>query len=172
VQSVEDILEQAVPGAGGLRFWPFLAGGPDGKNGVAMKGQLSGVTLAHERSHLLRAVVEGLACELRRHVEQLTAGGISIGRLVMCGSAASGRHTPRIIAEVTGLPVSCVETPDISALGAAMLARSLVDRNNTLTDIARAWKPPKRTIESRENAAIYRDLYAEYLSIVEANQNF
>jgi sugar (pentulose or hexulose) kinase len=171
VQSVEDILENTTPGADGLRCWPFLAGAPRGKDGLAMKGRLSGISLAHDRSHLLRAVVEGLACELRRHIEQLAEGGISLRRLVMCGSAASGRHTPRIIAEVTGLPVSCVETPDISALGAAMLARSLVNRNIALADIARAWEPPKRTVQSSENAAIYRDLYSEYLSVVEANKN-
>jgi sugar (pentulose or hexulose) kinase len=114
---------------------------------------------------LIRAVVEGLACELFRHIRQLVEGGIRVDRLVMCGSAASGEHTPRIIAEVTRLPVCCVETPDISALGAAMLARSLAEPGMTLAEIARQWMPPRRTVSPESPSTVYGDLYEEYLSI-------
>ena len=110
-----------------MRFWPFLSTGPRVNGSERLKGRLSGITLAHEQPHVVRAVVEGLACELFRHVRQLADAGIRIERLSICGSAASGENTPQIIADVTRLPVRCVETPDISALGAAMLARSLAE---------------------------------------------
>jgi xylulokinase len=164
--TVDQLLDAAPPGAEGLRFWPFLSNGPKGKGGARLKGQLSGITLAHERSHLIRAVVEGLACELFRHVSQLVDTGVDVERLVLCGSAASGRNTPQIVADVTRLPVCCVETPDISALGATMLARSLVEPGTRLDDIARQWAPPRRTVTPGECAVIYEDLYEEYLSIV------
>jgi xylulokinase len=165
VQLVERLLAAASPGAEGLRFWPFLSGGPKGRGGARLKGRLSGITLAHDQPHLVRAVVEGLACELCRHVNQLTDAGIRLERLIMCGSAASGCSTPQIIADVTRLPVCCVETADISALGAAMLARSLVEPGAGLGEITRQWTPPRRTVAPSEQAAAYRDLYEEYLSI-------
>lgn len=165
VQLVDRLLAAAPPGAEGLRFWPFLSGGPKGKDGERLKGRLSGITLAHDQPHLIRAVVEGLACELLRHIRQLVAGGIRIDRLIMCGSAASGQNTPQILADVTRLPVGCVETPDISALGGAMLARSLVEPNTKLDEIARQWTPSRRTVTPSEHAAVYADLYKEYLSI-------
>ena len=150
MQQVDRLLAAASPGADGLRFWPFLSGGPKGKSGIRLKGRLSGITLAHDRPHLVRAVVEGLACELLRHVRQLIDAGIRIERLIMCGSAASGRNTPQIIADVSRLPVCCVETADISALGAAMLARSLVEPDVKLDEIARQWTPSRRTVTPGE----------------------
>jgi xylulokinase len=167
-QQVDRLLDAASPGADGLRFWPFLSGGPRIEGSAKLKGRLSGIALAHKPTHLIRAVVEGLACELRRHISQLANAGICPERLVMCGGAASGRNTPQIIAEVSQLPVCCVEMPDISALGAAMLARSLVDPHAKLEEIARHWTPPRRTLTPSGRATVYEELYQEYLSIFHA----
>jgi sugar (pentulose or hexulose) kinase len=115
---------------------------------------------------LSRAVVEGLACELRRHLDLLTATGIRAEHLIMCGSATAGRNTPQIIADVTRLPVGCLKTPDISALGAAMLARSLIEPDVPLDRIARQWAPPRRMVKPSRQDAAYQDLYQEYLSLL------
>ena len=45
----------------------------------------------------------------------------------MCGRAASSRVTPQIIADTVGLPVDCAALPETSSLGAAILARALVE---------------------------------------------
>jgi sugar (pentulose or hexulose) kinase len=58
--------------------------------------------------------------------------------------------------------------PDISALGAAMLARSLVDPHAKLEEIARHWTPPRRTLTPSGRATVYEELYQEYLSIFHA----
>jgi sugar (pentulose or hexulose) kinase len=166
-QEVDRLLDAAPPGAEGLRFWPFLSSWPIDKGGIGLKGRLSGITLAHEPAHLVRAVVEGLACELLRHVRQLVAAGIRVDRLIVCGSAAASRHTPQIIADVSRLPVCCVAAADISALGAVMLARALVEPDVKLDDISRQWAPPRRTVTPSENAAMYEGLYEEYLSVLD-----
>jgi sugar (pentulose or hexulose) kinase len=166
-QQVDRLLDASPPGAEGLRFWPFLSSGPAGTSGIRLKGRLSEITLAHEPAHLVRAVVEGLACELLRHVRQLVAAGVRIDRLIVCGSAAAGRNTPQIIADVSRLPVCCVAAADISALGAAMLARALGEPDVKLDEISRQWAPPRRTVTPGENAAMYEDLHKEYLSILD-----
>jgi xylulokinase len=163
--AVDRMLKAAPPGAEGLRFWPFLSNGPQVNGMGRLKGRLSGITLVHQPSHLIRAVVEGLSCELRRHLECLAGSGIRIQRLIMCGGATSGHETPRIIADVTRLPVRCVKNPNISALGGAMLARSLVEPDVQLDAIARQWAPPRRMVSPRKPPQAYRDLYQEYLSI-------
>ena len=76
---------------------------------------------------MLRAVVEGLACELEQRLAWLTAAGLPVVRLTMCGSAAASRQTPQIVADVTQRPVACVDAFDVSALGAAVIARALVE---------------------------------------------
>ncbi|MFH1919911.1 MAG: FGGY family carbohydrate kinase, partial [Planctomycetota bacterium] len=90
-RSVDDALEAVPPGSNGLRFWPLLSpsgtAGPFGETG----GRLTGIMLAHSANHLMRAVVEGLACELARHLNFLTDAGLPVERLVMCGGAATSR---------------------------------------------------------------------------------
>jgi xylulokinase len=164
IPEVDRLLEAAPPGAEGLRFWPFLAGGPNVDGLSQMRGRLSGITLTHTAPHLIRAVVEGLACELLRHVGLLVGAGISVKRITMCGGAASGRNAPQIIADVTGLPIHCVDTSDVSALGAAMLARALAAEGVRLDELARQWTPVRRVLTPRE-CAVYEDLREEYSSI-------
>jgi xylulokinase len=164
-QRVEDALDATPPGAEGLRFWPFLSGGPSINGYGKMKGRLSGITLAHSPIHLIRAVVEGLACELLRHIDLLRNANIPVHRLTMCGSAAIGRNTPQIIADIAQLPVHCVETSDVSALGAAVLARNIVAPDTSLDAIARQWAPARRTVLPNERSTAYERLREEYLSI-------
>ena len=161
---IDQALDAVSPGSKGLRFWPLLSGGPDLDGFRRGGGRLSGITLAHCRNHVLRAVVEGLACELLRHIRLFAAGGVSVGRLAMCGTAAAGRSTPQIIADVTRLPVSCVEASEVSAFGAAMVARKLVDEKTDLADIARQWAPSRRTLHPGDDAVKYNDLRREYLA--------
>jgi xylulokinase len=164
-QRVDRTLEAVSPGSDGLRFWPFLSDGPSGNGLSRTGGRLSGITLAHSRNHLVRAVVEGLACELLRHIRLLTNAGFPVSRIAMCGSAAAGRHTPQIIANITNLPVNCVEASDVSALGAAMIARKLVDADTPLAEIARQWTPSRRTVYPGEHMPAYRDLLQEYFAL-------
>ncbi|OHB84094.1 MAG: hypothetical protein A2V98_15150 [Planctomycetes bacterium RBG_16_64_12] len=162
-RSVDDALESVPPGSDGLRFWPLLSpsgtAGPFGETG----GRLAGITLAHSADHLIRAVVEGLACELARHLKFLTDAGLPVRRLVMCGGAATSRVTPQIVADVTDRPVACVGESAVSAFGAATIARAMIEPHVDLADLARKLAPASRTVEPGENRPTYRDLLARYL---------
>lgn len=162
-RSVDEALEAVPVGSDGLRFWPLLSPsggpGPFGSPG----GRLTGVALAHSADHLIRAVVEGLACELARHLRILIDAGLPVRRLVMCGGAAASRVTPQIVADVTGRPVACVTEPAVSALGAATIARALVEPQQDLADLARKLAPASRTVEPGENEPVYRELLEAYL---------
>lgn len=152
-EAVDRLLSEAPLGCDGLQVWPLLATGA---------GRIEGLTLAHGPAHLLRAVVEGLACELARHLRMLDGAGLPVKRLTMCGSAAASRATPRILADVTGLPVACVEAFDLSALGAAVAARAMAEGD---VDFSRLTAPPTsgKTLKPGKNASNYRHLLARYL---------
>jgi xylulokinase len=162
-QDIDAMLDSVPPGAEGLRCWPLLCGGVEHKGPGRRGGSFAGITLGHSRHHLVRAVVEGLACELLRHIRMLTAAGHPVSRLTMCGSAAGGRNTPQIIADIANLPVCRVEVSDVSALGAAMIARKLVDAETPLADIARQWSPARGTVQP-SNPAAYRELLQDYFA--------
>jgi xylulokinase len=132
----------APAGSEGVRFLPHLASGG---------GRLGGLGLDHGRSHVLRAVVEGLAMELARHLRRLSAA-----RLAMCGAAAGSATTPQIVSDATGLPVDCVTEQAVSALGAAVLARALADDTRDLAVLSAAMAPSVRTVTPGPEAALYR----------------
>jgi xylulokinase len=157
--TVDGLMREAPPGCEGLTFWPWLVSAA-GANREG--GRISGVKLNHRLGHLLRAAVEGLACEVARRLRQLSASGFLTTRLVMCGSASASRVTPQIIADVTGLPVACVDTYDVGAFGAAILARAAVEPSESIAEIAACMAAPFHLAEPGENAAFYRELSAKY----------
>ena len=162
VDEIDSILETTPPGSEGARFWPLLsmAGGAELAPGT--RGRLTGLRLSHTRRHILRAVVEGLALELNRHLQFLVDGGVSISRLIMCGGAAASRVTPQIVSDATGLPVDCTTESSTSALGAAIIARGLLEPGASLADISREMVPPTRRFSPGADAELYRGMFLEY----------
>jgi sugar (pentulose or hexulose) kinase len=126
-------------------------------------GRVEGIGLGHRAEHLLRAAVEGLACELARHLRMMTDAGMPVSRLVMCGTAAASRVTPQIVADVTQRPVVCIRESAISAFGAAVIGRAMVEQGRGLGPMARRLAPASRTVEPGGDAAAYRDVLARYL---------
>lgn len=159
---IDDVLEEAPAGAEGLRAWPLLApkGGAVLASGTA--GRLTGLRLGHGRAHVLRAVVEGLAMELARYLGLLTDAQAE--RLVMCGGAAASRVTPQIVADTTGLPVACATESETGALGAAMLARGLLEPQRSLAEISADMTPPLRLLQPGPNTALYQGMFAQYVA--------
>lgn len=161
--AIETLLESTRPGSEGVRFWPFLVS--SGVSGIApgTRGQISGLQLAHRSADVLRAVMEGLAFELRRYLDFLCAAGWPVERLVMGGGAAASRVTTQVLADATGLPLACLTSGEASLLGAAILARALVERDAALENLAEAMTPAARQLEPGSHARFYRDQYQQYL---------
>ena len=168
VKETDALMAGAPPGSGGLRFRPLLS--DLGAAGVppATAGRIDGLRLGHTPAHVLRALVEGLACELGRYLDMMRQGGVNVRRLVMCGKAATSEITPRIIADTTGLPVDCVAEAETSSLGAAMLARSLVEPHADLLALSDAMKPRSSRIEPGSGADEARSRLNEYLQSCKA----
>lgn len=162
INAVDAWLSEASPGSDGLCVWPLLSPAAElGRDGPST-GTISGMTLAHGPNHLLRAVVEGLACELKLRLDRLAAADMPVQRLVMCGSAAASRQTPQIIADIVQCPVACVSAFDVGSLGAATVARALIEKNRSLSDLASDGPPLGRTFLPRPDMAPYQALRQRY----------
>ncbi len=163
VQGTDSCLSSVRPGSDGLRFRPLLSeiGGAGLPSSAA--GCLDGLRLGHTPAHILRALVEGLACELGRYLAMMREGEVPVNRLVMSGGAAASSVTPGIIADTTGLPVDCMTMPETSSIGAAILAHALVEPTARLVDLADSMKPPARRIEPGQGQPEAHARLEEYL---------
>lgn len=162
-EMVDELMAEIPPGSDGLCFWPLLSPAADVEEAMPLGGRISGIVLNHRPGHLLRAVVEGLACELSRHLMLLSGAKMPVTRLTMCGGASASRQTPQIIADVTQRPVACVNAFDVSALGAAVLARGLLDSTVPLKRLAENMACLSQPILPGKNADVYGKILERYL---------
>jgi xylulokinase len=149
-----DRLASSVPsGSSGVSFRPLLLSAWAGGLPPGSAGRLDGLRLEHSPAHIVRAVIEGLACELGRYLRVMKEGGVEAARLVVCGKAASSAVTPQIIADTVGLDVECARLAETSSLGAAILARKLAEPDADLAALSDAMKPSMRSVKPGAGAS-------------------
>lgn len=78
------------PGAEGLVFLPCMQGAMAPEWNGAARGVFYGLTLAHTRAHMTRALLEGSAYALRDILEAMRNAGLEVRRLTIVGGGAKG----------------------------------------------------------------------------------
>ena len=95
--------ESAGPGAGGLLALPYFAGERTPWFDPDLRGALFGLTAAHRRGHVLRALLEATAFAVRHNLETMHEAGATISSLRSGGGGAAHPLWPQIVSDVTGL---------------------------------------------------------------------
>jgi len=159
---------RAVPaGAEGLVFLPYLAGERAPVFDDGARGAFAGLTLAHGRGHLVRAVLEGSAFAMRDVAEPLAAAGAPTTSLRLAGRPTPDDLWGRIKADVLGVPTIVPVVGETAVLGAAILAATgvgavpdLAAGVASLTGIARTLEPDPTVRETYDGAFLrYRALH-------------
>lgn len=118
-------VEQA--GIGGDRgpvFLPYLSGERTPHNDATATGAFAGLTAAHDRADMTRAVLEGVSFALADGLDALEVHGGRVGMLIAIGGGARSALWLRILASALDRPLRSVSGGDVGpALGAARLAR-------------------------------------------------
>jgi xylulokinase len=125
-------------GAEGVTFLPYLQGERTPHRDASARGAFLGISLAHTRAHLTRAVLEGICFALRDSLSILQELGLSPNHLLLTGGGARSAFLRRLQADVYGLPVSTVNREEGPAYGAALLAAVGVKAYPDLGAAARA----------------------------------
>jgi len=110
------------PGADGVIFLPYLQGERTPHRDASLRAAFTGLSLAHSRAHMTRAVLEGVCFALRDSLEILKELGLMPGHLVLTGGGAKSAFIRQLQADIFGLPVTTVNREEGGAYGAALLA--------------------------------------------------
>lgn len=110
------------PGAEGVTFLPYLQGERTPHRDASARGAFLGLSLAHGRGHMTRAVLEGICFALRDSVSILGDLGVSSDAFLLTGGGARAPFLRRLQAEVYGAGVTTVNREEGPAYGAALLA--------------------------------------------------
>jgi xylulokinase len=122
------------------------------------RGLFLGLSAAHGRAELVRAILEGVALACYDAFSVLTELGARPQQVILAGGGARSQLWQQIIADVFGLPVRRLEVTDQSALGAILLAGTgldLFDPTQTAPQWARYGKP---VTPDRGRQALYGEL--------------
>ncbi len=112
----------APPGADGVTFVPALAGAMTPVWRAGARGTLHGLTAAHDRAHVARAILEGLAFACRDVVQRLVGLGLPASDVVVLGGGGQSRVWTQIRADALGVPHRVAARTDTCPVGAAMIA--------------------------------------------------
>lgn len=161
---MERALKSCPAGSRGLFFFPPGAGAQ--LSDRLERGGLAGLHLDHTRAEMTRALLEGVAYEVRWALEKLSEKGAPVERLWMAGGATQSPTWRQIVADVSGTPIELAEDGKWAARGAAMLA-------------AAGWGLPKEEVEKMARRAaqtlrpdpgqreIYDEGFADYRRLLQ-----
>jgi len=110
------------PGADGVTFLPYLQGERTPYRDSSLRAAFVGLSLAHARGHLSRAVLEGVCFALRDSVMILKELELMPSSLLLTGGGAKNPFIRQLQADIFGLPVTTVNREEGGAYGAALLA--------------------------------------------------
>jgi xylulokinase len=156
-------------GAEGLVLIPHLQGAMAPESNPNARGAVVGLSLRHGRAHVARAILESIACVVRRNVEVLEDLGVAVPEIRALGGGARSPLWKQIEADVTKRPVLTTRQPDAATLGAAILAGVGEGRFASAQEAAETMVQIDQTFEPRAGlGARYDEVYATYLQTYDA----
>jgi xylulokinase len=114
--------ERTDPGADGIVLLPYFLGEKTPINDPLARGAFTGLHLGHQRGHLFRAILEGIAFGFRHHLEVFAERGHLPRKARLTNGGARSRLWSQITADVLGLALERVHMAGGSAFGAAFVA--------------------------------------------------
>lgn len=158
------------PGAEGLLTLPYWNAAQTPYWDADARGATVGWHGGHTRAHLYRSILEAVGFELRLHLEGLEkATGQRVSVLRAMGGGSRSQLWTQLVADITQLPVQIGAQSEVSALGAAVIARAADDGRGSagIPDAAAAMAGPSRVVLPRPALArtyeqlfnVYRQLY-------------
>ncbi|MCW2877623.1 MAG: carbohydrate kinase [Sphaerisporangium sp.] len=168
---ISDLAQTTDPGAGGIFFHPYLS--PAGERApfrdTRARGSMSGLTFEHTRSHIARAMLEGLSYVVR---ECLEFSGSQAKELRVTGGGANSTFWCQLLADITGVPTLRSADSEIGAKGAFITALVASGDEETVQAAVERHVFTRDVFEpDTKRSALYDELYGDFLAIREGVMN-
>ena len=145
----------------GLIMIPFFGGAGAPYWNMDARGALLGLSEDHRHGNILRAIIEGLAFEIKRESD-LMAKDASDPLMRVITYGGSNPIWNQTLANVFNRPLDAVLAEDTTALGAAMCAAAGVSIYKDVTSAGEAMAPKATAFIPQDKAAsFYKSVYHE-----------
>jgi xylulokinase len=162
----------AEPGCEGLFFLPYLTGERTPHFDPDARGGWIGLTVRHNRQHLIRSVLEGVTYAMRDSLELIREMGVDPTEVRLSGGGARGPLWRQIQADIYGREACTINSHEGPALGAALLAQVGTGAFNSVPEACdRVIKVVDRIPPDPNAKAIHDRAYAIYRRLYPALRN-
>jgi xylulokinase len=153
----------------GLFFLPYLTGERSPHPDPLARGAFVGLTVGHDRRHLTRAVLEGVAFGLRDGLDQMLAAGMPMPTQIRASGGGTASPVWRqILADVLGAEIATVSTTEGAAYGAGVLAAVGAGWHPTVEAASAAMVRVTPMAAPGRAAATYADAHQAYRALYPA----
>jgi xylulokinase len=169
--NVDHVADSVPPGSDALLYLPWLTGAQAPESHAESRGGFLNVSLHTTRAHMVRAILEGVAFNMRwvlpaveEFVEQ------RFDELLFSGGGAMSDAWSQIMADVMDRPVAqLADARYVNNRGAAFLA--LVELGALrLSDIDKLCHIKRRYTPRREHRDLYDKLFTQFVAVFEQNR--
>lgn len=128
-----------------------------------------GLTIEHTTSDVYKAMMEGVAYEMRLNLETLKEAGICPTSLRATGGGASSRMWMQMKADILNLPMTSLGSAEAGAAGCAMMAGIAAGVFSDLPSAAKALIQERETYYPRKEIhEAYMVFYEKYKKLYQA----
>ena len=168
--ALSDEAARVAAGSDGLLFLPYLTGERSPHPDPLARGAFVGLTVGHERRHLTRSVMEGVAFGLRDGLDLMVDAGVPApSQIRASGGGTASPVWRQVLADVLGAEIATVRTTEGAAYGAGMLAAVGATWFDDVDAIAAAWVETTPVAAPGPDQARYAELHAEYRKLYPAS---
>lgn len=162
IESLEESVSSAQPGAGGLCFLPYLNGErtPNLPNGTGILHGMRADNLTP--GNMARAAMEGATLGLAYGLNRFRGMGLEPSEIRLTGGGSNSAQWRQIAADVFNVPVAPLATAEGAGLGSAIQAlKCCSDGNSDYADLCDKYvelDESKRSVPNSNNVSVYQEL--------------
>jgi len=163
-QVIDEEANSVKPGSNGLIVYPYPLGERPPGN-INSRAVIFGLLLTHDRAHIARAILEGVAYAEREIIELIESFGVKIESIRIANGGARSIVWSKIRADVFGKPVFIPLVSEGTLLGDAILAgigTGLYKIHNIYSVIDDVVKPREIIEPNEKNHLVYNKYYNIY----------
>jgi xylulokinase len=153
------------PGAEGLIVLPYFSGERTPINDPAARGVIFGLTLAHTRDHLYRAVLEGIGYGVRHHLDVMSEIGLPPREVIAVGGGTQNEVWLQAVSDIADVAQRIPEVTVGASYGDAFLAGMGIGVFASYRDIDHWLSEPRMIEPDPEHVVRYRPYMDIYLAL-------
>ncbi len=144
------ILEKMWDKPSNLMVLPYLTPSGTPYFDSETKGAILGLRISTKRNEFLRALLEGVAFEMRLNLDIMESTGYRINELSVVGGGAKSQKWSQLKADITGKKIVVLKQTEAGCMGAAMLACAY-STGIDIAELAKKWVKVESVLQPDED---------------------